>query len=155
MATIDIDQFRERETQGLITCSSHPTADLLIWNYTPRCQYEHIWDEVTMQARGLITASDGTIKARSFEKFFNIEEYQGPIPLAHLRPFTITEKMDGSLGIMYFADNKPQIATRGSFTSEQAIKANDILCTKYGGITGLLKSCFTYLFEVLYPQNRI
>jgi RNA ligase len=152
MATIDIEQFRERESQGLITCRTHPTADLLIWNYTPKCQFDRAWDEVTMQARGLITKPDGTIIARSFSKFFNLEEHQGQIPL---ELFTVTEKMDGSLGILYFIDGKPQIATRGSFTSEQAVKANDILYNKYGGITGLFKPSCTYLFEILYPDNRI
>lgn len=155
MAKINIDQFREHEEQGLITCRKHPSGNLLIWNYTPKCQYDQIWNEVTMQARGLITTPDGTIKARGFLKFFNLEEYQGTIPVTHLRPFKVTEKMDGSLGIMYFIDNKPYIATRGSFVSEQAIKANEILYHKYGGITGLFKPHYTYLFEILYPQNRI
>lgn len=157
MATIDIEQFREREAQGLITCRTHPTAELLIWNYTPKCQFDRAWDEVTMQARGLITKPDGTIIARSFSKFFNMEEYQGQIPLKHLRPFTVTEKMDGSLGILYFIDNKPYIATRGSFTSEQAIKANEILYNKYKGFISFSPSISSYtcLFEIIYPSNRI
>lgn len=152
MTKINIDLFREQEELGLITCRKHPEVDLLIWNYTPKCQFERAWNEVTMQARGLITKPDGTIVARPFRKFKNIEEHEGPIPL---EPFEVTEKMDGSLAIMYFIDNKPYIATRGSFISEQAIKANDILYNKYGGILGLFKPRYTYLFECLYPQNRI
>jgi RNA ligase len=152
MAKIDVVAFREQEERGFVTCRSHPMHDLLIWNYTPKTQYEHNWNDVTMQARGLITNLDGTVVARSFAKFFNLEEYQEAIPL---EPFKITEKMDGSLGILYFIDNKPYIATRGSFTSEQAAKANDILYTKYGGITGLFKPSYTYLFEIIYPGNRI
>lgn len=149
---INIDLFRENEAQGLITCRKHPTHDLLIWNYTQHCQFERAWNEVTMQARGLITTPDGTIKARPFRKFKNIEEHEGPIPL---EPFKVTEKLDGSLAIMYFIDNKPYMATRGSFTSKQAINANKILYNKYGGILGLFKPRYTYLFECLYPQNRI
>jgi RNA ligase len=152
MATIDIDAYREREAQGLITCRTHPTHDLLIWNYTPQCQFQQAWDEITIQSRGLITKSDGTIIARPFKKFHNLEQHEGYLPL---EPFKVTEKMDGSLGILYFADGKPYIATRGSFTSEQAIKATDILYAKYGGITGLFKPCYTYLFEIIYPSNRI
>jgi RNA ligase. len=153
MANIDIEQFREHEEQGLITCRPHPTADLVIWNYTPKCQFEKAWNDVTMQARGLITKPDGTIKSHCLEKFFNLEEYQGRIPLKHLRPFIITEKMDGSLGISYVIDGKLYIATRGSFVSEQAIKANDILQKKYSNFT--FDPNWTYLFEILYPQNRI
>lgn len=154
MASIDIEQFRAREVQGLITCRSHPSTELVIWNYTPQCQFERAWDEVTMQARGLITTPSGTVVARPFRKFKNIEEHEGQIPL---EPFTVTEKLDGSLGILYFIDNKPQIATRGSFTSEQAIKANDILYNKYKGFISFSPniSSYTCLFEIIYPSNRI
>lgn len=151
---IDIATFRKYEDQGLITCRPHPNADLLIWNYTPICQFERIWDEVTLQARGLITTSDGTIVARGFPKFFNLEEHQGSIPL---EPFTFTDKMDGSLGILYTIDDKPSIATRGSFVSEQAVKATKILYEKYGDFIPFLASTsfYTYLFEIIYPDNRI
>lgn len=150
MAKIDVAAFREQEEQGFITCRSHPTHDLLIWNYTPKTQYEHVWNDITVQARGLITRSDGTVVARSFPKFFNIEEAQDAIPL---EPFMVTEKVDGSLGILHFIDDKPRIATRGSFTSEQAIKANEILQKKYSDFT--FDPAWTYLFEILFPQNRI
>ena len=150
MAIIDLNLFREHEAQGLITCRNHPTADLLIWNYTQHCQFERAWNDVTMQARGLITKPDGTIVARPLNKFFNVEEYQGQIPLS---AFIVTEKMDGSLGVLYHVSGKPYIATRGSFTSEQAIKANEILQKKYSSFT--FDPAWTYLFEILYPQNRI
>jgi RNA ligase len=45
------------------------------------------------------------------------------------------------------------MATRGSFTSEQAIKGMEI-----AKMEGLDKKCvpgFTYLFEIIYPENRI
>lgn len=154
MATIDIDAYREREAQGLITCRSHPTHDLLIWNYTPQCQFQQAWDKITMQSRGLITTSDGTIVARPFKKFHNLEQHAGEIPL---EPFKVTEKMDGSLGILYVADGKPYIATRGSFTSEQAEHATKILYSKYAGFIPTLQQWdyYTLLFEIVYPQNRI
>lgn len=157
MAKINIDLFREQEELGLITCRKHPEADLLIWNYTPKCQFERAWNDITMQARGLITTPDGTIKARPFKKFHNIEQHQGPIPVDHMRPFKVTEKMDGSLGIMYFIDEKPYIATRGSFTSEQATKANEILYDKYKGFISFSPniSLYTLLFEIIYKSNRI
>lgn len=150
MAQIDLPAFREREAQGLITCRPHPTEELLIWNYTPQCQFARAWDEVTMQARGLITQVDGTIVARPFKKFHNIEQHEGAIPL---EPFKVTEKMDGSLGILYFVNEKPFIATRGSFTSEQADRANTILHSRYSIFN--FQPCYTYLFEIVYPQNRI
>ncbi len=152
MIAIDISAFRAHEEQGLLTARSHPTHDLIIWNYTPQCQFEHAWDQVTLQARGLITRHDGTIVARPFGKFFNYEEYQGAIPL---ETFKVTEKADGSLGILYFIDGKPLIATRGSFTSEQAERATKILYERYQSFFPHLMAHYTYLFEIIYPGNRI
>ncbi len=148
-ASIDITAFREREAQGLLTCRSHPTAALLIWNYTPKCQYARGWDEITMQARGLITTPDGDIIARPFKKFMNLDEYQGDVPL---EPFTVTAKMDGSLGVLFFLDGKPQIATRGSFTSPQARRANLIL-ERYSAFP--FSAEHTYLLEIIFAENRI
>lgn len=152
MAYIDLSAYREHEEQGLITCRQHPTGRLLIWNYTPRCQFERAWDDVTMQARGLITTPAGEIVARPFKKFFNLDEHQGDLPL---EPFTVTAKMDGSLGILFWLDGAPQIATRGSFTSEQAVKATAILREKYKAVLGSLNPHYTYLVEIIYPDNRI
>lgn len=148
-AFIDVAVFREYAARGLITCRPHPTAALVIWNYTPKCQYEYAWDEVTMQARGLITTLAGEIIARPFKKFMNLDQYQGDLPL---EPFTVTTKMDGSLGILFFLDGKPQIATRGSFTSPQAQRANEILA-RYSAFP--FSSEYTYLFEIIYAANRI
>ena len=70
MASIDISAFREHEARGLLTCRAHPSGTLLIWNYTQLCQYEQAWDDVTIQARGLITTPDGMIVARPLQKVF-------------------------------------------------------------------------------------
>lgn len=150
-ATIDLAAFREHENQGLITARTNPTKhDLIIWNYTQRCQYENAWDDVTMQARGLITTPDGTVVARPFRKFLNIEQHQGSIPL---EPFKVTEKMDGSLLIVTIYQGHLLVATRGSFMSEQAARAQVILRRRYSAFEFLPQ--FTYLFEVIYPENQI
>jgi RNA ligase len=33
---------------------SIPDADFFIYNYTAKAQYDKIWNEITLQARGLI-----------------------------------------------------------------------------------------------------
>ncbi len=147
---VDIEVLQQLVKDGYLTARPHPTADLLIWNYTPKTQYERYWTPETLRCRGLITHTDGTVVARAFEKFFNYEEITEPLPL---EPFTVTEKMDGSLGILFTLDGKPQIATRGSFTSEQAIRANRILQERYSDFH-FQPDC-TYLFEIVYPENRI
>ena len=147
---VNIEVLQQLVKDGYLTARPHPTAELLIWNYTPRTQYEHYWTLETLLCRGLITRVDGTVVARAFEKFFNYEEITEPLPL---EPFTVTEKMDGSLGILFTLDGTPQIATRGSFTSEQAIRANHILQERYNKFH--FQPDYTYLFEIVYPENRI
>ena len=61
---------------GLLHKQTHPTLDLTIWNYSPKVQYERLWDDITIQSRGLVTNSKGEIVARPFKKFFNYEEHE-------------------------------------------------------------------------------
>lgn len=62
-----------------------------------------------------------------------------------------------SLGIMYPGlDGLPAIATRGSFTSDQAMRATAILRGKYKDVLNKwVIPYYTYLFEIILPENRI
>jgi len=139
--------------EKLVSVQKHPTADLFIYNYSPRVQYEKLWNEVTLKTRGLILDSNMNIIASPFGKFFNLEEH-APEEIPSL-PFNVYDKLDGSLGIIYWLNDKPFVATRGSFTSDQAIHATEILHTKYNHLFDKLDKDKTYLFEIIYPQNRI
>ena len=135
---------------GLLLKQTHPTLDLTIWNYSPKVQYERLWDDITLQCRGLVTNSKGEIVARPFKKFFNYEEHKlEDIPN---EDYVVYEKMDGSLGILFNYENEWILATRGSFTSPQAIKGKEILDRH--DISAWRKDN-TYLFEIIYPENRI
>lgn len=135
---------------GLLLKQTHLTFDLTIWNYSPKVQYERLWDDITLQCRGLVTNSKGEIVARPFKKFFNYEEHK-PEEIPN-EDFVVYEKMDGSLGILFNYENEWILATRGSFTSPQAIKGRELL-NKYK--YKYLPSDCTYLFEIIYPENRI
>lgn len=153
MAKVNLDEIKKRIDAGLITERKHPYADLYIYNYTPICQFGRNWDEYTLMCRGLILDGEGTIIARPFSKFFNLQEHKGAIPN---ETFTVAEKMDGSLGIMYPINGTWAIATRGSFTSTQAQKGSDILAAYMADNgTDWINPAFTYLFEIIYPSNRI
>jgi RNA ligase len=133
--------------KGLIKGTIHPDyPELAIYNYTPECQFSKAWDETTLAARGLIlNRHTGEIIAKPWPKFFNLSEHK-TIPNG---PAFVREKMDGSLGIVFHYDDKWHIATRGSFTSEQALKAQQ-------WITGRdFPKGYTHLFEIIYPENRI
>jgi RNA ligase len=135
---------------GLLHKQTHPNHDLTIWNYSPKVQYERLWDDITLQCRGLVTNSKGDVVARPFKKFFNYDEHTPEeIPNEY---FEVYEKMDGSLGILFNYNNEWIIATRGSFTSSQSIKGKELL-EKYN--YNRLHPDYTYLFEIIYKENRI
>jgi RNA ligase len=126
----------------------HPTLPLTIWNYSEKVQYDNLWDDITTQTRGLVTDDKGNIVARPFKKFFNDSENKHtPTP-----DFDVYEKMDGSLGILFHYEGEWVIATRGSFTSDQAVKGFEML-QKYD--YQKLHKDYTYLFEIIYDDNRI
>jgi len=147
------DLLREMIAEKYVMVKQHPRAELYIYNYTAKTQYEHIWNDCTLQCRGLILNAKGEPVARPFRKFFNLGETENQhIPN---EPFEVYEKMDGSLGILYWLNGKAYIATRGSFDSEQAQKANEILHSSYAHTLSRLDKNLTYLFEIIYPENRI
>ncbi|MCD6066974.1 MAG: hypothetical protein K0S33_1800 [Bacteroidetes bacterium] len=139
--------------EGYVVTQKHPNEKLFIYNYTQSAQFERVWNEVTLQCRGLIMDENFSVVARPFTKFFNLGEHENQeIPN---EKFEVYEKMDGSLGILYWNDDKPAIATRGSFTSKQSVKATEMLHEKYAHTFSLLDKTKTYLFEIIYPENRI
>lgn len=150
-------EFQAAIDAGLVTCRKHPTDDLWILNYTPECQFSKSWDEVTLQCRGLIVNAQGSVVARPFRKFFNLSEHDNPdlpkVPVGS--PFKAYEKMDGSLGISYPSADGWKISTRGSFESEQAHFATSLLVLKYGDALAQMSPHLTYLFEIIYKENRI
>lgn len=144
-----LHQLEKYHQDGLLYKQQHPSLPLTIWNYTEKVQYEGLWDDITLQCRGLVTDYKGNVVARPFKKFFNIEEGR----FTPTEKFEVFEKMDGSLGIVFWYNNEWHIATRGSFTSDQAIKGKELL-NDYNTQTGLIPG-YTYLMEIIYPQNRI
>lgn len=139
----------------LVSEQVHPEdPDVRIFNYTQVCQFSQAWDDITKQCRGLIlNIRTGEIIARPFPKFFNYQEHVAknmPFPDNELP--VVFEKLDGSLVILYSLHGKPYIATRGSFTSDQAIWATE-WWREHVGI--LPADNETHLFEIIYPANRI
>lgn len=136
--------------------------DLVLFNYTDACTFDKVWDEFTMQARGIIFEKEtGTCVARPFGKFFNYSEHEGLFGRDAIRklleqPHYIQEKMDGSLGIIYWWKGRWSVATRGSFTSDQALRGAEIL-KRYNlpADTKRTLSSLTILVEVIYPENKI
>jgi RNA ligase len=145
---------------GYVRMQTHPELPLAILNYTEKAAYEGLWDDVTRQCRGLIVElvshTERPVVARPFPKFFNHGEPSAP-DLDLDAPAVVTDKLDGSLGILYPDDDRGwAIATRGSFTSEQALHATQVYIERYEQ-DALFEPAegATYLFEIVYPENRI
>lgn len=143
-----LEKLNQYYEDGLLYKQVHPTLPLTIWNYTETVQFEGKWDEITLMCRGLITDDKGNIVARGFNKFFNIEEGK----YTPTENFEVFEKMDGSLGIVFWYEGQWVVATRGSFTSDQSIKGIELL-KKYN--TDIMFRHLTFCFEILFPQNRV
>ena len=134
---------------GYVRRQRHPELPLSIYNYTPAAQYERVWTVATMAARGLVLDDDGQLVARPLPKFFNFEEVGAPrLPT---EPFRVFEKVDGSLLIATRWRGTLVCATRGSFTSPQSQVGRTLTVPH----SARLDEGVTYLFEVIYPQNRI
>lgn len=164
---IDRGTYKKAVEAGYIKVQSHPEVQgYLIHNYTDACTWDQAWDEATLNCRGLITDDDGNIVARGMPKFFNSDQEQAP-KFSLNDEVKVADKMDGSLGILYkLPDGTEAIATRGSFTSEQAIwatkwwnenrppienlKPDPLVEDGYFSLDG-----WTFLFEIIYPENRI
>ena len=149
---IDWKVLNEYIEQSLIVANKHPEYDIWILNYSPKAQSKKFWDEYTMSCRGMVIDAEGNILARPFQKFKNYEEHD-PSEIDLSRPFQIYEKMDGSLIIVFYYEARMQwiVASRGSFISEQSIEATKMIGLK----TEKLNTNCTYLFECIYPENRI
>lgn len=149
MTIFDVEKLEALTDEGWLRRQRHPEADLWIYNYTEKTQYESHWTPETLACRGLILDAHGFVRARPFGKFFNYGDPNvGQIPN---ESYVITEKIDGSLGILYWLDGEPQIATRGSFISDQAIEGTKMLRERTIGV----ELGTTPLFEIVYPENRI
>jgi len=128
------------------------SGDFVLFNYKAVAEYENRWNWFERNSRGLIfNWRTGEIVARPFAKFWNWGQ-GGRKASGHI--VTITEKLDGSLGILYRdGDCKYCIATRGSFDGEQALWATDYFRSMFGHVKVPYE--WTLLFEIIYPENRI
>ncbi len=137
--------------QGYILSQTHPSLPLTIYNYTAKAQYDKYWNDATLHCRGLVLDWDDRPIARPLPKFFNLQEYQGNLPDGVPN---IYEKLDGSLIILFYYQGQWEVASRGSFASEQAQMARGLLANYQTEVARLDRE-YTYLFEIVYPSNRI
>jgi putative RNA ligase len=155
---VDSDEIGWLLVNGYVREQEHPTEFLAILNYTDKAQVapKVFADYPSLnQCRGLIyNTENGEVVARPFPKFWNYGQTgAAEIPLDV--SVIVTDKVDGSLGILYRepGSGRLSIATRGSFASDQALHATQVLRERYPSYRPPVGQ--TMLFEIVYPENRI
>jgi RNA ligase len=143
--------------------SASRTDNLTIFKYTQDCHIQGNWNDVNRQCRGIIFRDDGTVVARPFSKFFNLNELPETEPrnLPWREGIEVYEKLDGSCGTGYRKETwdagigthtKWFIATPGSMESDQAVEGTAMLGMY--NLEFMPQNC-TPVFEIIYPDNRI
>lgn len=146
-------EFSDWGQYGNVTVKSE--GDYLLFNYNALATYEGTWNAFERMSRGLIIDKvKHQLLAYPFDKFFNWGQHGWA---TESKIDYVTAKMDGSLGVCWFDYQRDmwRITTRGSFNSEQAIWATNHLNRQYGVRLSELSKSYTYLFEIIYPDNRI
>jgi RNA ligase len=149
---MDLQTLNRYHEEGWLMKQVHPDLPLTIWNYTAATQYEQRWDEVTLRCRGLVTDDNGVIVNNPIPKFFNYSESRGKYVCNFKKPFKVFEKYDGSMIQVFWYEDNVIVASRGSFTSQHALWAAELLNNK--PVEAIQKG-YTYIFELIHPENRI
>ena len=147
------DDLAGLKKQKLISVRPHPTLPLFIYNYTAGVNALSIseWSPALRDCRGLILDADGEVVGRPFRKFWNYEQALSDIPSD--LPFTIWEKLDGSLGIVcnYRGVLLLRLAEASRVTRRSSRRSgSDANHPGWLPIHGL-----TYLSEIIFPENHI
>lgn len=129
--------------------------DLVLLNYHPTAAFRGAdkWLDVERVARGLIfEKGTGRLIARPFMKFHNYGEFSYDKDIKNTDIESISYKEDGSLGIVFGYNGEWWVCTHGSLSSDQGYRATSILRKTD---TSFLSTDFTYMTEIVYPENRI
>lgn len=145
--------FDEYVKKGLVRSQKY--KDLTIYQYTEFTQFESLWNNCTLNARGIVFDDDGVLVQRCMPKFFNHDEPDGIKVEKLMRKEQIgivQEKLDGSL-IKITKDQKHGlvITSKASFESDQAKMAKEIVDEDNYDF----KEGWTYHFELIHPDNQI
>ena len=173
MNELTLQKCLEYEKLGWLNSHVSDDGKLIGFKYSLQTVYDHAWDEITLQCRGIVfDRATGDLVCHPFDKFFNAEEIwteDGQLDevgkilkrLGHgfeprkTRFFRAMDKIDGSLGILFFYDGKWIIKTGGSFNSDQAKWAQKWFDKNiYPDRLEHLNEGWTYCFEIVSKDDQ-
>lgn len=134
-----------------ININKHDTLPLVICNYHQF--YSDKTNVVVRNCRGIVFDTDSKkIVALPFYRFFNVGEVPFEDQKFNWSSFYCTEKIDGSLIIVYHYNDKWMVSTRNSFDQDSIyIKEFHEMFNKWDK----LNKNYTYLFEIVGPQVKV
>ena len=146
-----LDEYVER---GLLR--KQEDDDLVQYNYSEETNHSDFWDEITLFNRGNIyEKKTGLLIARAMPKFMNLfalplEEQQWYLSQKNI---TVTEKLDGCLGIIYKYKGEIRCNSRGGFDNYVTDKMKELL-PKYSRLSYIL-DWQDLNVEVISPETKI
>lgn len=136
------------------------------FNFTRKAFYDAVWNSMTTKARGLfINTATNKIVARSYNKFFNIDEVSETSPSNLCRtlkfPVVAYVKENGFLGIVSYNEETDGlfISTKGSVDGEYSDRLKTIFYlsttpqTRNDVKTFLKENDVSLVFECVDPEN--
>lgn len=140
----------------------HPSLPLVGLNYSQSAhatlyEFPKGWTVPLRLCRGIVFDFDGNLVALPFMKFFNYGEHEETRKFPK-EPFSVTEKYDGHLGIIFEYKGELIATTRGDFTSPSSMLALKIVKNYRSGPCGW-EVCFptnlTVLVEIIHPDTKV
>lgn len=134
------------------------------FNFSKQAFYNKIWDEMTTQARGLfIDTKNNKIIARSYNKFFNVNERK-ETSLEELEkrlsfPIHFYVKYNGFLGILSVNNNELFFASKSTNVGDYVEYFKHIFYQSFDDLqineikNKLIKDNITFVFEIIDPIN--
>lgn len=151
---INKDELNNAISDKSVKIIKHPVYPISLISYTKNCCTYGNWNDTTMKCRGLVydnTSMD--IICIPMRKFFNIEEGYN---IHETEDYTIFDKLDGTLCILFFYNGEPIVCTKGAFDSVQSKLAKSIIRANpvYKDSINSLDTNYTYMFELISPADR-
>lgn len=164
----NLSEFYKAANDGRIMMNIDQSERLVCFKYTEETAAKADWDDVTLNARGIVfEIATGKIVARPWSKFFNYHELYGESELAEKTRIALEtaglplgmsgvpnmlDKIDGSLAIAYCYDGEWYVNTSGNFTSAQALYATRWLRDHM--LDSSVDYAHTYLFELTWHLDQ-
>jgi len=135
--------------------------NLILLKYN-ECIWNTGWHKYAMECRGKIIDRDTlSVVSYPFDKFFNLDEHASTSvnyvvnKIASAQRVSLTNKLDGSTIIVSNNNGAPLVTTNGSFDNDQTKWAMKIFNDKYVDFINNVPSGYTFVFELIHPENRI